>query len=426
MTQTQTFNCCQRCRFSFCFFSTRTKKLFNRCFGIRFRWFVTITIFCVCLPYFFGSLFSIWIDSEWVRTSEERERKKRLLQSQNPISSIDFAITHTTNVERTALPAPPHCCFVAVVVASFAYSFNLIECVFEIPVIMPENLDYAFNWSSDIDCICHKLQSIRTHTFWRNEKKNSEKTNEKKHVACLQISWSAYMMILDYIFRKGFRSSYLRSFAEKKSLFVVFSIRRKIAYVRIQSFCFSQMGNLRFATVLECVSVCVGIFSFSPNLFRFLLFCRLFDACKRVVYILLFFLLRICFCCAHSWYSRSVPFNILRIVTFWYEKQNAQITFKHTVDNVCMCLELNFLPQMASVHTFNGFIKNSKRTERQNENECLFFWKQMLFKNVNMLEILKSSNGILIQMVLNRFIVIISVAGWIWWASDEPSWYMSG
>lgn len=44
----------------------------------------------------------------------------------------------------------------------------------------------------------------------------------------------------------------------------------------------------------------------------------------------------------------------------------------------------------------------------------------MLFKNVNMLEILKSSNRILIQMVLNRFIVIISVAGWIYVASDEP------
>lgn len=76
-----------------------------------------------------------------------KERAKIPLQSQNSFSSIDFAISHTANVERTALPAPPVVCFFdfVVVAASFAYSFNLIECVFEIPVIKPENLDYAFN-----------------------------------------------------------------------------------------------------------------------------------------------------------------------------------------------------------------------------------------------------------------------------------------
>lgn len=165
-------------------------------------------------------------------------------------------------------------------------------------------------------------------------------------------------MISDCIFRKGFRSSYLRSFLpeqKKKSLFVVFSIRRKNCIrfsqnVKSSQQCIRMWSELRVWACfhfLQIHFVCSFVGCSTRCLHRvvpqffFLLLCCVF------VFILLGLDIVIVFC------SLLLSFNILRIVTFLIWKTKCTDNIWRTVDNVCMCvcLELNFLPQMASVHS---------------------------------------------------------------------------
>lgn len=180
-------------------------------------------------------------------------------------------------------------------------------------------------------------------------------------------------MILDYIFEKDLDHRIYDLCREKKSLFVVFFLFAE----KLHAFAF-------FSLSLECeifdsILKCKVYESFHFLQFFLLLFCwSLLNSLQHVVYMLLFrFLLLWClfvFIFVHSWYSHTYYFvfliqhleNCYNLI--W--KQNAKITF-YTV-------ELNILPQTAK-----------RRAKERWKKWMIFFWKQMLFKNVNMLEILK-------------------------------------
>lgn len=162
-------------------------------------------------------------------------------------------------------------------------SINLIECVFKMPVIMPAKLR-VFNWSYDID-FAHKLnESKNTHP----KKNRPTTTNNGDGICSLFTNILKRIWFLDYIFREGFRSSYLRSLPKK------YQILHYLSY-------------FRFVVSIEFVRLLNGIFDSISK-------CRLFAL------LLVFNGLQIATRCLFA-VVLSYLSNILRIVTFWYENK---------------------------------------------------------------------------------------------------------